>query len=152
MTRIEHSVIIQAPVEQVFSYAADYQKWSEWFEGVSDFNATTTVTHGNGARYAYRARVMAVSASVETEIQDFVQNRGWTGVSTKGLPHRTHWIFEPIGSATRFTYALEYHLPVPLLGSLLDSLFVRSQWDKIVEKSLNNLRQHFLTEASGSAH
>ena len=146
MTRIEQSVIIQAPVEQVFSYAADYQKWTEWFEGVSDFKATTPVTQGNGARYAYKARMMGVSASVETEIHDFVQNAGWTGVATKGMPHRTHWIFEPVGHDTKFTYALEYQLPVPLVGSLLDSLFMRPQWHKIIENSLNNLRRHFLIQ------
>ena len=151
MTRIEHSVVIPSPVHEVFAYAADWQKWCEWFEGVADFKATTPVTQGNGARYAYRARVMAISASVETEIHDFVQNRGWTGVSTKGLPHRTHWIFEPVGDGTKFTYVLEYHLPVPLLGSLLDSLFARPQWHRIIENSLNKLRQHFLTQEGGSA-
>jgi len=147
VNRVEHSVIISAPVDQVFGYAADYVKWTEWFEGVSDFKATTAVTRGNGARYAYKARVMGLSAPVETEIHDFVENRGWTGVSTKGLAHRTHWTFEAIGDSTKFTYALEYQLPIPLLGSLLDSLFARGQWEKILERSLDNLRQHFLTKA-----
>ena len=41
MTRIEHSVVIQAPVEEVFRYAADYQKWQEWYVGVSDVKTTT---------------------------------------------------------------------------------------------------------------
>jgi uncharacterized protein YndB with AHSA1/START domain len=152
MNHIEHSVIIPAPVDQVFSYAADYLKWAEWFEGVSDFKPTTAVTWGNGARYAYKARVMGLSAPVETEIHDFVHNRGWTGVSTKGLAHRTHWTFEPIGNGTKFTYAMEYQLPVPLLGSLLDSLFARPQWQGILERSLNNLKQHFLSPAGTPAH
>ena len=151
MTRIERTVVIQAPVERVFSYAADHQKWAEWFESVSDVKATTGVTQGNGARYAYRVRVMTVSARVETEIHDYVQNRGWTGLSTRGLPHRTRWIFEPIGSTTRFTYIVEGHLPVPLVGSLCDSLFLRPQWEKIVQHSLNNLKQHFLSQGPGSA-
>jgi coenzyme Q-binding protein COQ10 len=151
MIRVEHSIIIQAPVEQVFSYAADYRKWPEWYEGVSDVTTTTAVTVGNDARYAYRVRVMTVSAVVETEIHDFVQNRGWTGVSTKGIPHRTTWIFEPIGPATRFTHAVEGHMPVPLLGSLFDSMFLEPQWNKIVKNSLNNLKQHFLIQGSGSA-
>ena len=151
MTRIENSVIIQAPVERVFSYAADHQRWSEWFESVSDVKVTTAVPHGNGARYAYKVRIMAVSARVETEIQDYVQNRGWTGVSTRGLPHRTKWIFEPIDSSTRFTYVVEGHVPVPLVGSLCDSLFLRPQWEKIVQNSLNNLKQHFLTREGGVA-
>ena len=50
MIRVEHSVIIRVPVEQVFSYAADYQKWSEWFVGVSDVKTTTAVTQGNPIR------------------------------------------------------------------------------------------------------
>ncbi|MBM4159704.1 MAG: SRPBCC family protein [Ignavibacteria bacterium] len=152
MTHIKHSITIEAPVDQVFNYAADYRKWSEWFEGVSDFKLTTQITQGNGARYAYKARVMGLSAPVETEIHDFVQNRGWTGISTKGLAHRTRWSFEPSGNGTKFTYAMEYQLPVPLLGSLLDSLFARPQWRKILERSLNNLRQHFVSSSGTPAH
>ena len=151
MIRVEQNIVIQAPVDQVFNYAADYQKWSEWYEGVSDVKTTTVVSYGNGARYAYKVRVLTVSATVETEIHDFVQNRGWTGVSAKGIPHRTTWIFEPIGPATRFTHAVEGHVPVPLLGSLCDFMFLGPQWNKIVKNSLDNLKQHFLTQDSGSA-
>jgi uncharacterized protein YndB with AHSA1/START domain len=151
MTHIEHSVVIPAPVEQVFSYASDYRHWAEWFEGVSDFTPTTAITRGNGTRYAYKARVMNFSAAVETEIHDFVQDKGWTGVSTKGLAHRTHWSFEPIENGTKFTYAMEYQLPVPMLGSLLDSLIARPQWQGILERSLNNLKQHFLSSPGTSS-
>jgi len=143
MTRVERSVVIDAPVEQVFNYAADYQRWSEWYEGVSGVRSTAAATKGDNARYAYRVRVMGLSVGVETEIHDFAQNRGWTGVATKGIPHRTAWCFEPVGPATRFTHVVEGHVPVPLLGSLFDSLFLRPQWARIVESSLNNLRQHF---------
>jgi uncharacterized protein YndB with AHSA1/START domain len=146
MKQIEHSVIIPAPVDQVFSYASDYLKWAEWFDGVSDFKPTTAITRGNGARYAYKARVMGLSAPVETEIHDFVENKGWTGVSTKGVTHRTHWTFEPVSNGTKFTYAMEYQLPVPLLGSLLDP-FAQREWKRILERSLNNLKQHFVSAA-----
>lgn len=145
MTHIEHTVTIEAPVEQVFSYAADYQKWSQWFEGVSDFTPTTDITQGNKSRYSYKARLLGVSAKVETEIHDFVPNRGWTGIATRGMPHKTFWKFEPDGANTKFTYALEYKLPVPLLGALLDFIFMKPQWNRIILNSLNNLKQHFST-------
>jgi hypothetical protein len=32
---------------------------------------------------------MSLSVGVETEIHDFRQNSGWTGIATKGVPHRT---------------------------------------------------------------
>jgi uncharacterized membrane protein len=142
MKRVEHSVVIQSPVDKVFAYASDYRQWPEWYEGVSEFKPTTQLTRGNGTRYAYKARMMGMRATVETEIHDFAQDRGWTGVGTKGLPHRTYWIFEPLGTDTRFTHALEYKVPVPLLGPLFDALLER-EWKKILSKSLDNLKRHF---------
>jgi hypothetical protein len=43
MTQIEKSILILTPLEKVFAYASDYQKWEEWFEGVSDFKPTTEI-------------------------------------------------------------------------------------------------------------
>lgn len=143
MTRIADSVVVDAPLEAVFAYASDWRQWPEWFVGVSDFRPTTAVTRGDGARYAYRASLMGIPATVETEVRGFAENRGWTGIATRGLPHRTHWRFEAKGDSTRFTYELEYHLPVPLLGALLDSLVLKRQWRRVVRRSLHNLRAHF---------
>ena len=47
MTEIKRSIIIKAPVEKVFHYVSDYQKWSEFYEGVSDFHPITGITRGN---------------------------------------------------------------------------------------------------------
>jgi hypothetical protein len=143
MARIECSTLINAPLPAVFNYASAWQKWSDWFEGVSDFKPVDTVTSGNGARYAYKARMMGISVNVEIEIQDFINNHGWNGVSTKGMPHRTQWIFENQGEHTKFTYILEYQLPVPLIGSFLDSHFMQPQWERIINKSLDNLKNFF---------
>jgi hypothetical protein len=143
MTRIEHCVVIPASLDEVFLYASDYRTWPEWFEGVSEFTPITEITRGNGARYAYRVRMMGAMLGVETEIHDFMVNHGWTGVSTKGTSARTYWSFESMGDETKFTYALEYQIPLPLLGSLLDSLFMKPQWDKLIAHSLHNLKQYF---------
>jgi len=40
MTRIEKSIVINKPVDEVFLYVSDWEKWSDWFEGVSDFRPT----------------------------------------------------------------------------------------------------------------
>lgn len=36
---------------------------------------------GNGARYKYKAWLMRLPATVETEIHDYVETSGWKGVS-----------------------------------------------------------------------
>jgi uncharacterized membrane protein len=143
MTRIIRSVEIEAPVEEVFKYAADWRLWADWFVGVSDFVPTTEVSSGNGARYLYKAQVMGIPVRVETEIQNFVENEGWSGVATRGMPHRTKWIFESEGEATRFTYVLDYQFPIPLLGPLIDKYLLRKEWERILGRSLRNLREHF---------
>ena len=143
MTRVEATVDINAPVEEVFAFASDWRRWGDWWEGVSGFRPTTELTRGNGTRYAYKAWVAGVTLNLETEIHDFVENVGWRGVVTKGPPHTTQWVFEAKGNATRLTYILEYSLPVPVVGSLLDSLLMRPGWQRRLESSLENLRLAF---------
>ncbi len=148
MTRVESSVLVPAPVATVFAYASDWQKWPEWFEGVENFHPMTAITRGNGARYAYTARVMAFRARVVTEITDFAENVGWTGVARGGMPHTTHWRFEAAGEQTRFTYGLDYRVPVPLLGKLVDAVLLKPQWRRIISDSLGNLQRRFASAAT----
>jgi len=146
MFQAERSIVIDAPVERVFAYASDWRIWHEWFEGVSSFTPTTESTTGTGTRYAYKASVMGVRIPVEIEIQDYVENKGWNGVSTKGAPHRTRWRFDKVGNSTRFTYGLEGQLPIPVIGKWLDRLFLQPQWEKILANSLDNLKKKFQEE------
>jgi uncharacterized membrane protein len=140
MTVIKRSLGIEAPVANVFDFAADWENWPKFFEGVSDFNPTTDITRGNGASYAYKAKMFGMNVSVETTISEFVENEGWIGTAVKGLPHRTQWMFKPRDQQTMFTYVLSYRLPIPLIGWIIDRFFVRPAWEKIVERSLRNLK------------
>ncbi len=140
MQKIEKSVEIDAPIVDVFAYASDWRRWEEWWEGVTKFRPTTQVTRGNGARYAYKAWVAGLTVNLETEIRDFEENAGWTGIATKGPPHRTQWVFEEKGQRTRLTYILEYDLSWPVLGPILDFLLMRPGWRRMLEHSLRNLK------------
>jgi len=151
MTIIERNILIHARVGPVFEYAADWRHWSDWFEGVSDFRPISHVEQGNGARYRYKARMMGLPATVETEIHEYVENSGWTGVATRGLPHKTRWAFEASGEDTVFTYSLEYELPIPLVGRMIDALVMKRQWRRIIDRSLENLKVRCETQAGHDA-
>jgi len=56
MIRVEHRAIIQAPVEQVFSQAADYRKWPEWCEGVADVETATDLEKSSPERLLVEPR------------------------------------------------------------------------------------------------
>jgi uncharacterized membrane protein len=143
MKRIEASVLVNAPIEEVFAYASDWRRWEEWWQGVSNFRPTTTTDRGNGTRYAYKAWIAGMSMNLETEIHDFAENVGWKGIATKGPPHRTQWVFEPKDEKTKLTYILEYDLPWPILGPILDALLMRPGWQRMLTRSLENLKIYF---------
>ena len=111
MTEIKRNIIIEAPVNKVFEYAADYKNWSKFFEGVSDFKPITAVTRGSGSKYIYKAKALGMNITVGTEVQQFKENEGWIGKSFKGMEHSTQWIFEKSNSNTEFTFIQRYKLP-----------------------------------------
>jgi len=102
---------------------------------------TTEITRGTGARYAYKAKMLGMKTPVESEIQDFLENEGWTGVSVKGVEAETRWLVEQVNGKTKFTYGLPYKMPIPIRGSIRDKLFMIPAWEKIVENSLQNLKE-----------
>jgi carbon monoxide dehydrogenase subunit G len=143
MNKIVHSIILRAPLEEVFEYVSDWEKWEEWFEGVSNFEPTTITQKGNGTRYKYKAKLMGFKATLETEIHDFIENEGWRGQVIKGMPHETYWNFEELNGNTKFTYGLQYSLSIPIIGTSLDSLLLKPQWNRIIKNSLQNLANKF---------
>ena len=145
---IKRTIRIEAPVEKVFQYASDYRKWPTFYEGVSDTRAITETTRGNGAKFIYKATIMGMKITVGTEFQQFKQNEGWIGISFKGIAHQTQWIFKETGSSTEFTHGVSSKLPWYMGGSFLEKRIVEPEWEKIVENSLQNLKELMEVETS----
>lgn len=141
MARIERSIEIHKQVEEVFQFTANWQNLPKFCEEFSDLKPTTEKTWGNGARFAFKVKVLGVTVALESEIHNFVENKGWTGVSVKGLEHQSHWLFAPRNNKTEFTYILDYKMPIPIISSVLDNLFIKKHWEKLTEKWLQNLKR-----------
>ena len=141
MTEIKRSIEIGAPVNKVFEFASDYRNWAEFFEGVSDVKPITETVHGDGAKFIYRVKVLAMKVTVGTEFQQFKENEGWVGKSFKGIEHQTRWIFKPSNGHTEFTFVQNYRFPWYFGGKLMDKLLAQRQWIKIIEDSLKNLKR-----------
>ena len=141
--KIAHRVLIEAPVHEAFEYASNWQCWPDWFVGFKDVSSIAEVDRGNGAIYDYKMWILGIPFRCQTEIHDFVENKGWSGRRVKGVPHRTKWIFEDLGTRTNLTYVVEYSLPLSILGPILYALFTNPAWRRILRKSLNNLAAHF---------
>ncbi len=141
MGEIKRSVTIAAAVDEVFRFASDYQKWPEFFVGVSNVKPVTETTRGNGARFIYRVKALGMKFTVGTELREFRENEGWSGKSFKGLEHQTQWIFRKASGGTEFTFIQRHRLPLYLGGKLVEKMFIQPEWIKIIENSLRNLKR-----------
>ena len=141
MTEIKRSIKIEVPANKVFSYASDYQKWPAFFEGVSDVRLITKSSRGDGAKFIYKVKLLGMRVTVGTEFQQFKENKGWIGKSFKGIAHQTQWIFKKSNGNTDFTFIQNYKFPLYFGGKFIDKMFVRPQWIKIIENSLQNLKR-----------
>ena len=141
MTEISQNINIKAPLNKVFEYTSDYRNWSEFFEGVSNVKPITEIRRGNGAKFVYKVKVMGMSVTVGTELNEFKENEGWRGKSFKGMEHSTQWIFKKSNGDTEFTYILNYDFPWYFGGKLIDKLFARPEWIRIIENSLQKVKR-----------
>ena len=141
MQKVEHTIIIDASVQEVFSYASDWQYWTDWFIGFADCSPVTEIKRGNGAIYDYKMWILGMPFKCQTEIHNFVENKGWSGHRVKGVPHKTTWIFEDLEGRTKFTYIAEYSIPI--IGPIFYLLFTNPAWRRILRKSLENFKSHF---------
>ena len=147
MTKIEASLEINKPVKEVFAYASDWKHWTEWREGVADLKPTTATDRGNNTRYAYKALVAGLKFNLETEIHYFKENVGWQGIVRTGLPHKMQWQFENKASKTNVKYIIEYSPPWFLIGPLLNFFIIKPNWQRMLKKTLNNLKVHLESQS-----
>jgi len=138
---IRRSIKIEAPVHKVFRFASDYQKWPEFFVGVSNVRPITEMTRGDGARFIYKVRALGMKFTVGTEMKEFKEDEGWIGKSFRGLEHQTQWIFRMSNGGTEFTFIQRHRLPFYLGGKLVEEIFVQPEWIRIIEDSLQNLKR-----------
>jgi uncharacterized membrane protein len=143
LTKVEATVEINKPVNEVFAYASDWRHWNEWREGLYNLKPTTNIERGNGARYYYKAWAAGMKINLESETHLFKENVGWQSIVQKGLPHKMQWVFENRSGKTIVTNILEYSPPWFLIGPILNFFILRRGWQRILNNTLNNLKNHF---------
>lgn len=141
MTLLKDSILIKAPVDEVFSYISDYRNWRVFYQGISDIKPITKETNETGSKFIYKISSTGMTFKVGTELRDFKKNEGWIGKSFKGVDCETFWNVQEKDGKTEFTHGLTYHLPCFIGGKLLDTLFFKSAYTKTISNSLKNVKK-----------
>jgi ligand-binding SRPBCC domain-containing protein len=148
LTRIEKSIVIEAPAEKVFDFMTDIDKIVETQPPEMEM---TVLSRDKGpvrvgSKVKLRVKAGGQVWEVEEETIELVKNRRHVHRQKSGGLKKLEAtdLFEPTGKGTKLTTILEYELPYSLLGKVIDKLKVRKDLEKSVDYSMKKTKE--LTE------
>ncbi len=115
MARIEESVDIKRPVDQVFAYVTDAKNWPRWESAMLEAEQTSPGQMGIGTTFRGATRIMGRRMAWTSKVTEYEPNKKWgETISCGSTLIEEQLIFDPVEGGTKFT--LVYDMQV---GGLL---------------------------------
>ena len=125
MSKVETSIIINRPLEEVFAYLSDLRNASQWQSGVLEVRQTPDSPGGRGTKVTLVRTFMGRKFGLTSEIIEYEPNTKLTFKSTSGpVPTEGSYLFESTAEGTKFTAQIEVQ-PGGFFA-LAEPLFARS--------------------------
>ena len=138
MERVEKSITIDAPVEKVFAYLRDPISNLEIMPSM--VQVSQVAGEGVGAEFRWVYRMAGMNLEGKSTVLEFVPDERFVTKSQGGIESTWIWDFAPDNGGTRIDLAVEYTVPIPVLGRLAESLVVR-QNERELETTLANIKE-----------
>lgn len=133
MRRVESSVRVNAPVEQV------YQMWTDW-ENFPRFMSNVQQVTRSGDTTHWKAKVFGTTQEWDARIVEDTPNQQVAWQSTSGSTNNGIVAFVPVDAmTTEVMLAIDYDPPAGPVGDAVDA--VTSTMQKNVEEDLQNFKQ-----------
>ena len=120
MAKVERGIFIKAPVEKVFSYITDPKNELEWLPSITDVRDVTGL--GVGQRWGWSYKMLGLSLKGKTEVTEFASNTRYVYKSSGGITSTWTYSFKPEAGGTQLNLAVEYTIPIPVLGKVAERL------------------------------
>ncbi|UCD68133.1 MAG: SRPBCC family protein [Betaproteobacteria bacterium] len=127
MAKIERTIAINAPVEQVFTYIAEPNSMLEYLPEMMEVREVNLTEQGVGSRYRWTYKLAGIRFEGESVVTEFVPNRRRVSETKRGIVSTWTWDLEPSESGTKLTLIVKYAIPVPALGKLGEAFMLRKQ-------------------------
>lgn len=112
---IENSVVINRPVEAVWSWFLDWGNQGDWYQGIVDYKQVSEGPVGMGTKIKMLVRIGPWKVwTPDATITAFEPHR-----LIQFTPGPTRFIFQPVGEATRLTKSQEYHGMVAVIAGAI---------------------------------
>lgn len=108
MTRIEQSVVINRPIEEVFAFASDPEKLSQWAAEVVDVEMTSKGPLGVGTTFNAAVKLLGRRMDNGHKITEYEPNRRYSIKVTSGpVSGDMETTFESVDGETKVTMVAE---------------------------------------------
>jgi uncharacterized membrane protein len=138
MARIEESVEIKRPVDEVFAYTTGAKSWPKWQSFIVEAEQTSQGPMGVGTTFKGTNRMMGRSMKWSAKVTEYEPNTKWAKSITCGsVIIEEHMTYEPLEGGINFT--IIYDMKVGGFLKLFSPMVVSST-RKETKKSLSNLK------------
>ncbi|MGM0386674.1 MAG: SRPBCC family protein [Actinomycetota bacterium] len=138
MAHFQRSIAIEAPVQAVYEHWSDPNNWPELWPSMIEVTEVDTTTDGlrSTMQWVYKmAGVRLEGRGVVERVPD--QRIAYT--TSGGVESTIVWAYEPEGDGTKVTADVEYTIPVPVLGKLLEPFVLKAN-EHEAEATLANFK------------
>lgn len=138
MASIHKSIEIKAPIKGVYTYIDDPTKDPEWMTSMIEVKNVTG--SGVGRHFDWTYKMAGLRLKGETTCTEDVPEKHIV-VETKGGVEST-WTFnlEPRRDVTVLNLDIDYKIPVPVLGNLVEKVLLKRN-ERETEMNLMNIKE-----------
>jgi uncharacterized membrane protein len=136
----EKSVVVNAPVDDVFSMWRNWEDFPKFMSSVKNVKQLSPdLTHWEG-------RIAGIDEEWDAKTTDCVEDKliGWESVA--GFKNKGHVKFDDLDGRTNVTVHFEYDPPAGAVGVVVDKAVLGRQFDQTLEDDLNRFKSHAETE------
>lgn len=142
MATIHNKTFIDAPIEKVYSFARNPERWHTWWVGLHLPDKITG--HGEPGTIVKHNFTMAGIAfpltSKVLEDRPGPKKAHWKGEFQGPITGHHTWNYTAKGEGTEVTLDLEYTVPGRALGQIADRLVIEKLQEKAMQQTLENLK------------
>lgn len=144
--RIEYSMTIQRPIEEVFAFVSNVENWSQWISNTSEITKTSSGPIGVGTTFTQITHFLGRRLDVRGTVMEYMPNRKIRVQSDgKPVPFQSTITLEPAAGGTHLHDVLEASGDVSALFKIAEPLMegmVRKGYEKDHETLKDLLEAH----------
>jgi uncharacterized membrane protein len=122
---INKTVLIDAPLEQVFAYYADPNNNPEIWPSLVEVNNVMLDGQGHPKTFRWTYKMAGVRFEGLSEFLEYVPNKRIVIQAKSGI-HATNTIdFSVVDGKTQIRERMDYSIPIPLLGKVAEKFLIK---------------------------